>query len=159
VQNELMLANPAGLLYGAIMVGTLLAAESAKRETYVRTVGAVLIAMVLLWLVRGYTSFTAHRLRESAPLELSGLVRTMAAELAIVLGGAPPLIAVMISWAVGASLNSAVVAGVWTSAGVIIIIELISGVRAGQTGRELVFQTAFGALLGLLVIALRLLLH
>jgi hypothetical protein len=35
----------------------------------------------------------------------------------------------------------------------------MAGVRAKQSGRQLLFQTLFGALLGLLIIALRLVLH
>jgi hypothetical protein len=154
-----MQANPAGVIYGTIMVGTLLAAESARRETYARTVAGVAIAMLLLWLVRAYTRFTGQRLRESTPLEASGLVRTMVEELAIMLGAVPPLVALAICWAAGASLNTAVAAGVWDSAAVILVIEVIAGIRANLRGFALILQTAFGALLGLLIIALRLLLH
>ena len=35
------LLNPGGLVYGTILVATLLAAESPKRETYAKTVAAV----------------------------------------------------------------------------------------------------------------------
>lgn len=40
-----------------------------------------------------------------------------------------------------------------------ITAEVAIGVRARLTGRELLRQTAFGVVLGLLVIALRVLLH
>ncbi len=46
-----MLPNTGGVLYGTITVGSLLGAESATRETYGRTVGAVAIALLLYWLV------------------------------------------------------------------------------------------------------------
>jgi hypothetical protein len=49
--------------------------------------------------------------------------------------------------------------GLWTSAGMILIIEVVAGVRAEQSGRDLVLQSVLGAVLGFLVIALRLLLH
>jgi hypothetical protein len=154
-----MQARPAAFIYGMIMIGTLLAAESARQETYARTVGAVAIATALYWLVHGYAEFTAHRLRESAPLELSELARTLANEFSIVLGAGPPLLALAISWLAGASLNAAVAAAIWADAGMIVIIELVAGVRAELRGRELVLQTMVGALLGLIIILLRLVLH
>jgi hypothetical protein len=39
------------------------------------------------------------------------------------------------------------------------LLEVAAGVRAKQTGPELLLQTLFGAVLGLLIIALRLVLH
>ena len=61
-----------------------------------------------------------------------------------------------IYWSIGLA---AVGAAVWTSGIVIVGIEIVIGRRAELSGREFVTQTAFGAMLGLLVIALRLLLH
>jgi hypothetical protein len=159
LQNDRMQANPAAFIYGMIMIGTLLAAESARQETYARTVGAVAIATALYWLVHGYAEFTAHRLREGAPLELSELGRTMAEEFAIVLGAVPPLLALSISWLAGASLTVGVAAAVWADAGMIVIIEVVAGVRADLKGRALMVQTLIGAILGLLIIVLRLVLH
>jgi len=65
----------------------------------------------------------------------------------------------LIFWSGGAHLSTAVSAAIWTSAAMIVIIELVIGVRAQLSGRDLVLQTAFGALLGLLVLALRVVLH
>jgi hypothetical protein len=154
-----MLASPAALIYGTIMIGTLLAAESTKRETYARTVGAVVLAICLYWLVHGYARFAAHRLRERLPLELAGLARALAQELSIVLGAAPPLLAVAVCWIVGASLATAVAAAIWADVATIVAIELLAGMRADLRGRDLMFQTLLGALLGLLIIVLRLVLH
>jgi hypothetical protein len=151
--------NPAGAVYGTIAVGALLAAESARRETYVKTVAAVVITLVLYWLAHAYAEFTGERLREGEPLTLPGLTRMLVRELTILIGAAVPLIGLLISWAVGAPLASAVSAAVWTSAAIIVVIEWIAGVRAELKGPELISQAAFGAVLGLLVIALRGLLH
>ena len=42
---------------------------------------------------------------------------------------------------------------------VIMLLEVAAGLRAKQSGLELLWQTLFGALLGVLIIALRLVLH
>jgi hypothetical protein len=56
-------------------------------------------------------------------------------------------------------LATAINAAIWTSALTILLIEVLSGLRAQLSGRDLVLQTALGAVLGLLVTALRIVLH
>jgi hypothetical protein len=154
-----MLANPAGGVYGAIMVGALLAAESARRETYAKTVLAVVITLLLYWLAHSYAEGAGRRLRDGGRLTVAGLARTMGHEVSILIGSALPLLVLLFLWAAGASLASAVKAAVWTSAIIIVVIEVVAARRARLEGRELVGQVALGALLGLMVVVLRILLH
>jgi hypothetical protein len=154
-----MFPDPAGAVYGTITVGALLAAESAHQETYLETVVAVVLTLVLYVLAHSYSEFAGHRLRAGEPLELEGYRRSFVREAAALPGAVVPLIAVLISWVAGASLSTAVSAAVWTSAGMVVVLELVAGIRAGEEGRELAGQVALGALLGLLVIALKLVLH
>ena len=69
------------------------------------------------------------------------------------------MLALLVDWAFGVSLDTAVLTAVITSAVVIVLLELAAGLRAKQSGLELVVQTLFGAMLGVLIIALRLVLH
>jgi hypothetical protein len=154
-----MPSNPGAVVYGTITVGALLAGESAQRETYAETVGAVVIALLVYWLAHSYSSFAATRLTEGKPAELAELGRTMVHELSIVLGAAVPLLVLLAAWAAGAGLGSGVNAAIWTSAGMILVAEVVSAVRAEQRGRELAAQVLLGAVLGFLVIALKLVLH
>jgi hypothetical protein len=151
--------NPSGAVYGTIAVAALLAAESARRETYPKTVAAVLVTLLLYWLAHSYAEFTGDRLQSAEKLTVTGLARAMGRELSILIGASVPLVAVLLWWVAGAHLTSAVSAAVWTAAAMIMVIEVVLGVRAELSGRELVVQVGVGALLGLLVIALRLLLH
>jgi len=152
-------ANPFGLVYGTITVGALLAAESAQRETYGETVGAVAIALLIYWLAHSYAQFTSQRLARSEPLRLGKFAGTMAHEVSILVGAAVPLLALLVWWVAGARLTSAVNAAIWASAAMILLIEVVSGVRARLSAQELIVQAALGAMLGVLVIALKLLLH
>lgn len=154
-----MRASPAGLIYGTITVATLLAAESARRETYAKTVGAVTLTLLIYWLAHSYSQFTGERIEGEEHFTYAGLVRVARHELTVLIGAAVPLAVLLILWAVAASLDSAVNAAIWTAAGIVVVIEIAIGVRAELTGRALVLQTAFGALLGLLVILLKVLLH
>jgi hypothetical protein len=154
-----MLADLSAAIYGTMTVGALLAAESAGSETYAETVIAVVITLVIYWFAHSYAEFASERLKEREPLRFGPLGRIMVRQLPILFGAAIPLVAVLVLWAAGASLSTAVTAAVWTSAVVVVLIEMMAGIRAKRTGRELVFQTMFGGVLGLLIIVLRLTLH
>jgi len=154
-----MSPSPAGLVYGTIAIGALLTAESARSETYAKSVVAVVITLLLYWLAYSYAEFTGRRLERGEPFAFADLADAAVKELSVLIGASVPLFVLVIFWAAGASLSSAVSAAIWTSAGMIVIIELVIGLRADLAGRELVIQTLFGALLGMLVIALRVVLH
>jgi NADH:ubiquinone oxidoreductase subunit 6 (subunit J) len=146
-------------VYGTISVGALLAAESADQETYLATVGAVTLTLLLYVLIHSYSEFSAERLAASEPLEFEELGRTIARESWLLVGAGVPLVALLLCWVLGATLSTAVTVAVWTSAVMVLLLELISGLRAGATGRDLAFQIGIGALFGTLVIALRIVLH
>lgn len=154
-----MPANTARVVYGTIVVATLLAAESAQKETYLKTVIAVVIAILLYWLAHSYAESAAQRLNRGARLDPKELVRSMLHEAPILVGAAVPLLSLLVWWAAGARLTGAVNAAIWTAAGMIVLFELFAGVRAKLTGFELIVQTLVGAALGCLVIALKLVLH
>ena len=151
--------NLSDAVYGTIAVAALLSAESARRETYPGTVAAVVITLLLYWLAHAYSELAGERLRSGERLTFSSLGRTLAAQLTLLAGAAVPLIELLIWWAAGGSLETAVTAGVWTSAAMIAILEIAIGIRTHLRGRELAAQIAIGALLGLLVVALRVILH
>ncbi len=154
-----MLSDLSAAIYGLMTVGALLAAESAGSETYAETVGAVVITMIVYWLAHSYAEFASERLKERQPARFAALARIMVVQVPILLGAAVPLLALLVDWAVGASLETAVITALITAAVVIMLLEVVAGVRAKQSGLELVLQALFGAVLGLLIIALRLVLH
>jgi hypothetical protein len=148
-----------GLIYGAIAVGALLAAEDATDTTFGETVASVAVALTLYWLAHSYALLTSRRLRHGQKLTLRGLAEAMISELWIVAGAAEPLIALIIFWVLGAKLSSAETAAIWAAAVMVLAIEVVAGIRAKLTGRELLIQAALGATLGLLVIVLSAILH
>jgi hypothetical protein len=154
-----MTDNPGGIVYGTILVATLLAAESATRETYGETIGAVAIALAVYWLANAYAVFTGERARTSEHFTARGYLNALVHEVTVLLGALGPLVAVLACWAAGLSLATAIVLAVWVAAAIIVATELALGIRSHLDGRELVMQTAFGVLLGIAIVALRVLLH
>jgi len=151
--------NPARVVYGTIVVAALLAAEDAQKETYAKTVGAVLITILLYWFAHSYAESAASRIEARTRLTIHKLLGSMVHESPILLGAGVSLVPLLIWWAAGGSLTNAVTAAVWTSAGMIVVYELVAGVRADLTGKQLILQTAVGAALGVLVIVLKTVLH
>lgn len=149
----------AGAIYGSLAVGTLLAVESARQETYGETLGAVVIALLLYWLAHSYAEFTSRRIREGERLTLRGLTGSMALWSPIPVGAGPPLIALVMAHTLGANLTVAVSVGFWTAVGSIVLVELFAAARSRSSILELLLQSSMGALLGIGIIALRIVLH
>jgi hypothetical protein len=117
------------------------------------------LAVVLYTLAHAYARSATDRLREKQPLTITGFRSAVVNELAILAGAALPLLALILAGIAGAKLSTALAAGLWTSVTLVVLVEFVAGVRAGARGRELAAQTAVGVGLGLLVVAMRAVMH
>jgi hypothetical protein len=151
--------NPAGVVYGIITMGALLAAEGGRRETYPEVVGSAAIALVLYWFAHSYSSLLGDRLARKQHLTVSSLGQTFVHDWAIVRGALIPLVALLTCWVFGGALNTAVNIAVWTSVASLVAFELLAGIRAKATRGELVIEVCGGVAMGLGVLLLRILLH
>lgn len=151
--------NPAGVVYGTVTVGALLAAESGLRDTYPETVGSLVVAVALYWFAHSYADVLGLRLTRRARLTGSELWHAFVQDWAIVRGAAAPIAAVAIAWTLGAAQTTAVSAGVWTAVASLVIFEVVAGLRSNAKPPELALQVGAGLVLGLGVLALRALLH
>jgi hypothetical protein len=154
-----MSVNVARVVYGTVAVGALLAAESAEQETYAETLASVLIALLIYWMAHSYAELTAGRIEEGERLTTTALVRSMVHEVWILVGAAIPVIPLLIWWVAGGSLAAADTAAIWTAAGMVVVYEVIAGLSAELTAKEMAVQLAIGATLGVLIISLKLVLH
>ena len=154
-----MFRTPGPFVYGALIVGAVLDAESQKQETFKETIAGIVITIVLLWLAHTYAQIMGHRLEKGEHLSIRLVAENMAEEFAILTGAGLPLLVVLIWWAGGAHLDSALSAGVWTAAITIIAANVLAGFRAKLSGADLVFQTSIGAFLGLGILVLKLIYH
>ena len=154
-----MLWTPAPFVYGALIIGAVLDAESQKQETVTETIVGVVITIILLWLAHTYAQITGERLEQGRHLSPKLIGNKMVHELPILTGAGLPLLAVMIASAAGAKLDTALSAGTWTAAVTIVAANVIAGVRGKLSGADLVFQTAVGAFLGLGILVLKLIYH
>ncbi len=150
---------PAGVVYGLITVGALLAAESGLKDTYPETVGSIAIAMTLYWFAHAYADVLGLRLSEQRRVGSAELWHTFVQDWSIVRGAGLPLLALAVAWAFGASQSVAVTAAVWAVVASLIAFELAAGVRSKAKPVELAIDVSVGTTLGLGILVLRVLLH
>jgi hypothetical protein len=151
--------NPAGAVYGLIAVGSLMAAESGLRETYLDTLLSAVIAACLYWLLHAYASVLGRRLATGDPLTPSALLRALGHDWALLRGAAVPIAALLVEWAAGASQQTAVTVALWSVVAGLVVFELLAALRIRSTWRELALEVCVGLALGLAIIALRIALH
>jgi hypothetical protein len=146
-------------VYGVIVIGSLLAAESGRHESYLDTVVSAVIAAALYWLAHAYASVLGRRLANDERLSAGALARALAHDWALIRGAAVPLLALLLAGAAGASQEAAVTAGLWSAVASLVVFELVAGIRSRATRGELVIELAVGATMGLAILALKIVLH
>jgi hypothetical protein len=117
------------------------------------------IAICLYWLAHAYADVLGHRLQTHERLNIAALGGALHDEATILIGAVLPLLALLLCWAFGVALASGVEAALWTSVASLVAIELIAGIRARSTPRELVLEVSVGATMGLAIVALKVILH
>jgi hypothetical protein len=151
--------NPARVVYGLLTVGALMAAESGHHETYLDLIVSALITTFLYWLLHAYSSVLGHRLATGEHLTLSTLSHGLMEEWAIVRGAAIPLLALIIAWLAGAGQETGVTVALYSAVASLIAFELAAGIRSRAAPRELALEVGIGAVMGLAILGLRILLH
>jgi hypothetical protein len=146
--------EPAGAVYGTVIVGSLLAAESAHVEDLLRSVSAVLIAMVVFWFAHAYANGMARRIERNQPFSLHDFTGSLVLEWNVLRGAIVPILAVIVAGLAGASNTVALEVGLYVSAAALVAFEVVAGLRVGARGRQLLTQAAAGGVLGLGIIAL-----
>lgn len=159
VDDEPQHYNLGSALYGLLIVSALLAAESAVSETYTETLLGAVLALLISWWAHAYSEFVFRRAEAGERLTRAGLRRMLRRELPILLGAAPPVLAVLIACAAGAGLGTGITISLVTAGVTILATEVLAGVQADLSGRELAMQALVGGAFGLLILALKLVLH
>jgi hypothetical protein len=151
--------NPAGAVYGLLAIGALLAAESGRHETYLDTVLSAAIAACVYWLLHAYATVLGRRLSSEERLSARALMSALAHDRALLRGAAIPISVLLLAWAGGAAQRTAVSLALWSAVASLVTFELLAGVRARASARELMLEAAVGLALGLAVLSLKIVLH
>ncbi|HEX4435287.1 MAG TPA: hypothetical protein VH061_00685 [Solirubrobacteraceae bacterium] len=151
--------NPSGAVYGVIVIGALLAAESGRHESYLDTLLSAAIAAALYWVAHSYAGVLGRRLSTGERLTLGSLLAALAHDWALIRGASIPLLALVVAALSGAAQEAAVTAAVWSSVISLATFELIAGLRSGAGRGELALEAGVGVAMGLAILALKIVLH
>ncbi|HEX4465804.1 MAG TPA: hypothetical protein VH025_01335 [Solirubrobacteraceae bacterium] len=151
--------NPSGVVYGVIVIGALLAAESSLHETYTETFASAALAAAVYWLAHSYSSVLGRRLAGEERLTPAALLRALAHDGAVVRGAAIPLLALLLCRLVGAEQRTAVDVAVWSAAASLVLFELLAALRSRLAPTEAAFEVAVGIAMAMAILGLKILLH
>jgi hypothetical protein len=151
--------NLADAIYGLILGGALMAAESSLSESHLDVVGSVAITLSVYWFADAYAYALSRRVQSGERLSLRSLREGLAHTFAVVQGAIIPELTLLIGWAAGASSHASLSAAVWSTIGALIALELLAGIRAKAGPFELMLDGCVGACIGASVLLLRALLH
>ncbi|SRR5581483_2766939 len=147
--------NAAGVVYGVITIGALMAAESGRHESYLDLFASALVATLLYWLAHSYADLLGRRLSTGEPLTARALGRALLHDWAIVRGAAIPLLALVSAWVAGASRESGVTAALRTAVVTVVVFEIVAGIRARSTPAELLLKAGVGVTMGIAILAVK----
>lgn len=150
--------NLSGAIYGTITAGALLAAESSARETLVQAASALGTTLVLYWLAHTYASLLERRLRTAKRWTPRDFVTGLAHEWPIVQGAFIPMIVLVVVAAAGASVRAAEYAALGSSAVLLVLLEVVAGVRSRLRRAEAAADVGVGIVLALGLILVKALL-
>jgi hypothetical protein len=153
------LENPAGTIYGLIVIGALLAGESGRHESYLGTFASAAIAAAVYWLAHAYSGVLGRRLVSAERLTARALGDALIRDLALIRGAAIPLLALVVAALAGASQETAVSVAIWSAVASLVGFELLAGIRAKAAPGELVIELGVGVSMGVAILALKIVLH
>lgn len=138
---------------------TVIAAESTRRETFGKLLGASLVTVALYWVAHAYAHHWGERMAQATRCSARQILVSLRYEASIFAGAAAPLVVLLVAWLAGASLVTAVTTVLWCAAAELLLLEVVPGVRHRLPPSELAVQALVGLTMGIGVLVLRVVLH
>ncbi|MET0999872.1 MAG: hypothetical protein ABWX73_14240 [Marmoricola sp.] len=152
-------ADPAGLLYGAIVSAAVLATISAHADGATFVGVATSLVLVVYWMAHVYINTLSRQFAGDTRHFLLRLRTSSAHETSVLKGGLPAIVVyVVASWA-GLSISSAAALAVYFSVVLLGAVGYLGARQAGLRGRIVLLEVAGAASFGLLIVAAKTLLH
>ena len=146
--------NPAGVIFGTITVGAVLAGENAKGETVATSIEVALVVLALFWVVHAWSDDTGDRIEHRRRLKLRPFLSALEHQASILRSVLLPVVALVIAGLAGASDATALWVGTITCAVALVLIELISALRNRLPPAQVLIESAAGAAFGCVLVVL-----
>src|SRR4051794_30386292 len=157
--KRLASADPAGLLYGAIVSAAVLATVSAHAEGAVFVGAATTLVLVVYWLAHVYVHALAQQFYGDTGHILLRLRSSAAHETSVLKGGVPAVLVYTLTHLLGAETSTAATAAVYFSVILLGAVGCLGALQAGLKGRALLLEVAGAGSFGVLIVAAKTLLH
>jgi hypothetical protein len=152
-------ADPAGLLYGAIVSAAALATASIHNDDAARIAIAAAVVLVVYWMADLYV----HALSVRFDGDTRGLIHRLASaaghKASVLKGGIPGIVTFLGVYLLGEDTTTAA----FTALGVSIVLLTVAGYlgarQAGTPGRAAMVEGAGAGLLGVVIVVAKSLLH
>ena len=152
-------ADPAGLLYGAIITAAVLVTISAHAED-VRFVGLTTGGvLVIYWSAHGYIETLSRQFEGDTRHFLRRLRTAMAHESSVLKGGAPAIVVYVLADAVGAETETAAAVAAYFSVVILAAVGYLGAHQAGLRGRAMLLEVAGAASFGVVIVIAKTFLH
>jgi hypothetical protein len=152
------LQDPAGLLYGALVAASVLG-TSATHGGYGYVALATLLVLGVYWLAHVYIEAQALQVQGDARRYARLVRHTAVREASVIQGGLPAIAVFAVINALGASTETAAAIAVYFSVGVLFVVGFVTARVAGRRGAGVWVDAVAAALLGVVVIVAKALLH
>lgn len=146
------------MVYGIVIVGSVIAVESAAHPSAIGETVATSLVLVTYWLAHAYSEMVGERFETREPLDWGHALATVRHEAAIVRGASLPIIAMLIAALLGASANTTALAGIIVAVVSLSLFSLLGGMRAQMAPWPLAAQALVGVVFGVLIGGVRALL-
>ena len=152
-------AEPGGLLYGALVSASVLITASAHIEDYQNVGFTTLAALTVYWLAHAYIGAQSMQFDGDARHVLHRMASALGHEASVLKGGVPAIVVYTVSVLLGAGNANAASFAASFSVALMVLAGYLASHRVGREGFALLLDTSLAALLGLLVIVGKVLLH
>lgn len=159
VAHRLAAADPAGLLYGAIVSATALAAVSVHTEEAARVAIATGAVLVIYWMADLYVHALAVRFDGDTRGLLHRVRRSATHKSSVLKGGLPCIVVYVVLYAAGASAYVSALGALGSAIVLLVVAGYLGARHAGAPGREATVEAAGAGALGVVILVAKSLLH
>ena len=148
-------AHPGGLVYGLIVLGSVLAAESVHSSGGVRDIMAALTVLFVYWLAHTYADLMGRRYLQATPLRWTDVTEVARREWAIMRGATIPVIAMVVAVLLGVSSWRVDEVGMITDVAMLTLFAVVGSLKANLSRVALVFQVVLALSFGIFIALVR----
>jgi hypothetical protein len=159
VARRLAAADPAGLMYGAIISAAALAAVSLHTPEASRVAIATGAVLVIYWMADLYVHALAVRFDGDRRGLAKRLARSAAHKSSVLKGGVPSIVVYVVVYVAGASSSAAVFVALTASVVLLTVAGYLGARHADAPRRVAAFEGAGAGMLGVVVMVAKFLLH